>query len=1178
MKKIWGLILILGMVFVSLCQVAQAAEGSVTVYNAFGSLEGTYTTIQAGIDACPDGGTVIVADGTYTGTGNKDLKWSRKHITVRAANEAANCIIDCENSGNGFYSMGQNSSDIINGFTIRNGKADYGGGICCKFSSPTIINCTISNNFSNFGGGGIYCFYSSPTIINCIISGNSSNNSGGGISCFGSSPTIINCTISNNLSRYFGGGISCESSSPTVINSILWGDTPNEISLVNNCSLNITYSDIQGSWAGKDNINANPLFVGNGDYHLQPTSSCVDKGSNTSTAISGKDKNGKFRILNGIVDMGAYESTPPVQYGTLSITSTPSGTGIFLDGTDKGTITPAILAGITPGTHTIKLTKPGCHDWSCSVTVTAGATTPVIATLTLITGSISVSSVPTGAGIFLDGTDKGSITPAILAGITLGTHTIKLTMPGCYDWSISATVTAGATTPVIATLTLITGSISVSSVPSGASILLDGATQSAITPAILTSITLGTHTIKLTKPGCYDWSGSVIVTAGAATPIIATMTLITSSISVASTPSGAKIYLDSTDTGSVTTQVFTNISPGAHTIKLALSGYQDWYGMVTVSAGSTAYVYATLTEVGTYGTDMVFTTIRTGIIGDGTSFAYNGIPFEAGGIGKPILSVRHCGDGEFVPIGTINLSGYTVDKIHIIECGAFADNVPNGVVVGQIKVHYADGSSTTLNLIMGVNIAEWSYDRPEGQPYLQHTKISPTYSWWTSCDSNSNYWGHGFHVLIDTEEKPLDYLELILDPRSYTNQQSYGYTAADWFKIDIIAVTLQTVAGSVTVHNASGVFVGTYTTIQAGVNACPTGGTVSVAAGTYTEAVYTNKRIALVGAGSDTTTITTSGLGGTNTVTFEGNATNNASMSGFRIIGTTGSNGSGIYCNNGSPAISHNTISGNSGHGIYCSSSSPTITNNIISGNNNGIYCESSSSPTITNNTLSGNVHGICCHCSSPTITNNIISENSSYGIYCNSSSPLINYNDVWGNSGDNYYGCSAGTNDISVNPQFIAGGDFHLQSSSPCINSGTNTAPSIPSTDKDSNPRIANGTVDMGAYEFQGISTHQEGRIYYLSNRYIEIAINHDIGRFTIGAKEGDPDNSNDNNKKLMYAHPYPETSFSTIKIDDSTYIYGDNTGIFTLYPTIQNDSIVSTWKKDDLLITQTLAIVKNV
>jgi hypothetical protein len=44
---------------------------------------------------------------------------------------------------------------------------------------------------------------------------------------------------------------------------------------------------------------------------------------------------------------------------------------------------------------------------------------------------------------------------------------------------------------------------------------------------------------------------------------------------------------------------------------------------------------------------------------------------------------------------------------------------------------------------------------------------------------------------------------------------------------------------------------------------------------------------------------------------------------------------------------------------------------------------------------------------------------------------------------------------------------DFRLQATSPCINSGNN-AFSVLGTDLDGNGRIAGGTVDMGAYEFQ--------------------------------------------------------------------------------------------------------------
>ena len=271
--------------------------------------------------------------------------------------------------------------------------------------------------------------------------------------------------------------------------------------------------------------------------NLSATLTTTNGNGTTSTIFTLGTKTMDYTVLAKVNELSAtFTATAILQYGTLSVTSTPAGANIFLDGTDMGTVTPAILTSIIPGTHTIKLTKPGYYDWSATVTVTAGTTTPITATLTMITGTLSVTSTPSGAIIFLDGTSTGTITPAILTNIIPGTHTIKLTKPGYYDWSSTVTVIAGTTTPIAATLTMITGSISVTSTPPGAIIFLDGTSTGTITPAILTNIIPGTHTIKLTKAGYYDWSASVTVTAGTATPVIATMTL---TVSISSPINGA---------------------------------------------------------------------------------------------------------------------------------------------------------------------------------------------------------------------------------------------------------------------------------------------------------------------------------------------------------------------------------------------------------------------------------------------------------------------------------------------------------------------------------------------------------------------------------------------------------------------------------------------------------------
>jgi len=243
---------------------------------------------------------------------------------------------------------------------------------------------------------------------------------------------------------------------------------------------------------------------------------------------------------------------------------------------------------------------------------------------------------------------------------------------------------------------------------------------------------------------------------------------------------------------------------------------------------------------------------------------------------------------------------------------------------------------------------------------------------------------------------------------------------------------------------------------------------------------------------------TARGWGGGISINLSSGTIANNIISGNSIEGFCGG---GIYVNawlSGfpPPIIRNNIITGNSapyiGGGISSINASPTITNNIISNNSTtsyggGIEIEGVvvSSPTIINNTIFGNnaSHGGGFYIrqqSNPTISNNIIASNtassSGGGIWADgTASPSIDYNDVWDNSTDNYFGCSAGLNDISQNPLFVnpAADDYHLQSSSPCIDIGDNTAASGLPTDFEGDPRIWDGdgngdaVVDIGADEY---------------------------------------------------------------------------------------------------------------
>ncbi len=281
-----------------------------------------YPTIQAGINATEDGDIVIVADGTYVGLGNKDLDFSGKSITVKSANGPAKCVIDCQGNGRGFYfHSGETQSSVLYGFTITNGSADYGGGIRCS-SSPVVANCKIIANTAEKSGGGIFCSVWSCDITNCTIIDNTAT-WGGGIYISYARTNITNCTITRNKSKY-GGGIYIKNSGTTITNCILWGDNPSEFYISHEPGSdfpNISYCDIETyEVSGPTIIHSNPLFVDvsdpdpiKWDLHLQPSSPCVDSGSNDAPGIPDRDFEGDSRIFDGngdgiaIADMGVDE-------------------------------------------------------------------------------------------------------------------------------------------------------------------------------------------------------------------------------------------------------------------------------------------------------------------------------------------------------------------------------------------------------------------------------------------------------------------------------------------------------------------------------------------------------------------------------------------------------------------------------------------------------------------------------------------------------------------------------------------------------------------------------------------------------------------------------------------------------------------------------------------------------
>jgi parallel beta-helix repeat protein len=193
-----------------------------------------YPTIQAAINDCNNGDTVIVEPGAYTGEGNRDLDFLGKAITVRSTDpndpETVDyTIIYCGNATRGFiFDSGEGPNSVVTGFTIQGGSADNGAAIYCDSSGPTISHCVILLNHASGNGGAVYLNNSNAHISDCGIYGNTAvSGGGGGIYCNGGSPTISYCIIGyfGENSAKNGGGIYLNSSNAYISHCQIYGNT-----------------------------------------------------------------------------------------------------------------------------------------------------------------------------------------------------------------------------------------------------------------------------------------------------------------------------------------------------------------------------------------------------------------------------------------------------------------------------------------------------------------------------------------------------------------------------------------------------------------------------------------------------------------------------------------------------------------------------------------------------------------------------------------------------------------------------------------------------------------------------------------------------------------------------------------------------------------------------------------
>ncbi len=246
-----------------------------------------------------------------------------------------------------YFTSGAGGDVIITNSILTGNAATYNGGgmIVDSYSSSGTAglvritnNSIIGNTAGSVGGGVIGSSYSTSGAAGTVllatntIEGNAAESYGGALiqaySSGGAAGTVtaIHNTIAENSATTDGGVYFQVTGSPAgtlnCYNNIIWGNTSTaggDIHLsVNGAAkgYNNNYQTLTGSWTNAGgNINLNPLFVGGGDYHLQPSSPCIDAGTNIAPGIPESDFELDDRVVDGnrdntaTADIGADEFT-----------------------------------------------------------------------------------------------------------------------------------------------------------------------------------------------------------------------------------------------------------------------------------------------------------------------------------------------------------------------------------------------------------------------------------------------------------------------------------------------------------------------------------------------------------------------------------------------------------------------------------------------------------------------------------------------------------------------------------------------------------------------------------------------------------------------------------------------------------------------------------------------------
>jgi predicted outer membrane repeat protein len=205
---------------------ATGARGAVRLVRPDGT--GDVPTIQAALDASASGDTVLLADGTFTGAGNRDLNFRGRAVLLASQSQSADaCILDVQASPNNLHrgilcSSGEGPGTVVEDLTITHGHAQVGAAVLMLATSPRFRRVVFAEN-STSAAGAVYALNGSPDFEDCVFRDNVTPlGSGGAFYCkFGGTPRFTGCKFFDNQAR-FGGAAYCRENASPAFEHCVW--------------------------------------------------------------------------------------------------------------------------------------------------------------------------------------------------------------------------------------------------------------------------------------------------------------------------------------------------------------------------------------------------------------------------------------------------------------------------------------------------------------------------------------------------------------------------------------------------------------------------------------------------------------------------------------------------------------------------------------------------------------------------------------------------------------------------------------------------------------------------------------------------------------------------------------------------------------------------------------------